>query len=94
MFAGVTASSMPTVKQFFARHNLLPKFRSSYLEPKLRSINIFSKHSTSTKPPRIDVTFSKWRKRSTNHDEEHEMSSDTQMSIKTHGLSQSNESNN
>jgi hypothetical protein len=70
MFAGVTASSMPTVKQFFARHNLLPKTCTSYLEPKLESINLFSKLSTTKKPPKIDLTFSKWRRGGTDRDEE------------------------
>lgn len=95
MYAGVTASSMPTVKQFFVRHNLLPKLRSSYLEPKLKSINIFSnkEDGSGNPPPHIDLTFGKWRRGTRLGDEEeHELSVTTETSVNRDDLYKSNAS--
>ena len=92
MYAGVTASSMPTVKQFFVRHNLLPKLRSSYLEPKLKSINVFSNKDGSGKAPHIDITFGKWRRGTRLGDEEHELSVTTETSVNRDDLYKSNAS--
>jgi len=60
MFAGITASSMPTVRQFFVRYQSSLKLENSSLGSKIASVKFSSIRTAREKPSSSSAEFRQW----------------------------------